>query len=535
MRETEPLYITRSKQICREMGMDPNELARPKRFLTEEKIEMKRKEYSEILSVVSYFSNKLAGSLEAPILITISDAEGYLLEIMGNELIKSTVETLGIKIGGLFATEDTGTNVISLALEQGHPISIIGEEHYHTSLFEIACYGAPFYYKDESSLLGSVCIMTPIMFRNPLLLNMLSQTVETIERELLLRKQNRQLNILNQILISRTRNGIMITNEKGIIIEFNEYAEELSKQSRNSVLGKCIYDLMLTGSYFKRVLEGEEKFENEELKFTADDGSQIVCLFDIQPIYENNKLIGAFGQYRDITDRHVMEEKIKEAEKDALAGRIAAGIAHEIRNPLTTVRGYLQFLQKETDDSISELFSGLLIPEIDRANKIISDFLRISKPSRTKFESIPVNQLITDYIYKFLKSESFLYNVDVEIEIDPSAQDLEILCSREELLQVFINLFQNSLHAKRDVPLKINIQAIRVDSSVQFIFSDNGKGISSAALTHIFEPFYSTKDEGTGLGLAVSRKIIESHGGSMHASSDGSGTKFMIEIPYAQQ
>ncbi len=125
--------------------------------------------------------------------------------------------------------------------------------------------------------------------------------------------------------------------------------------------------------------------------------------------------------------------------------------------------------------------------------------------------------------------------MDVEIEIDPSAQNLEILCSREELLQVFINLFQNSLHAKRDVPLNINIQAIRVDSSVQFIFSDNGKGISGAALTHIFEPFYSTKDEGTGLGLAVSRKIIESHGGSMHASSDGSGTKFMIEIPYAQQ
>lgn len=531
MSVAEPAYITDSKQMCIELGMDPNEIACPKRFMTDEDMQVKRKEYSEILSVVRYFSNKLLDSLEAPILISISDSEGYLLELAGNETIKSTVEKFGIKNGSLFTLEDAGINVISLALQQRHPVSIIGEEHFHTCLFGIACYGAPFHYSDENQLLGTVCIMTPIMFQNPLLLTMLTQVVETIERELLLRKQNRKLNILNQVMISSTRNGIVVTDEKGMIIEFNEFAQKISNKSRSTVLGKCAYDLLLTGDYFRRAIETEETIVDKEIKYTAHDGTNIICLLDVQPIYENGKVIGAFGQFRDITVRYVMEEKIKEAEKEALAGRIAAGIAHEIRNPLTTVRGYLQFLEKDMNEAVSELFSGLLIPEIDRANKIISDFLRISKPTGAELEKIQVNQLLMHYIFKFLKSEALLYNVDLAIEMDPRAKYNEILCNREELLQVFINLFQNSLQARGNLPLKISINAKPVNSYVQFIFSDNGKGIPDSILNHIFEPFFSTKDEGTGLGLAVSRTIIESHDGTMHASSNGSGTKFIIELP----
>lgn len=309
----------------------------------------------------------------------------------GDETIKSTIDQFGIKIGSHFTQEDTGTNVISLALQQRHPIQLIGEDHYHTLLHEIACYGVPFHYTDEDNLLGSLCIMMPISYQNPLLLTMLSQAVDSIERELLLRKQNRQLNILNQIMLSRTRNGIIITN---------------------------------------------------------DIREQVICLFDARPIYEDTKVIGAFGQFRDITDGYLMEKKIKEAEKQALAGRIAAGIAHEIRNPLTTVRGYLQFLEKDVDESTSNLFTHLLIPEIDRANKIISDFLRITKPSYNQFEVIQVQHFIIDYLWKFLNSESLLYSVDFNVEILPSAKYLSILCNREEILQVFINLFQNSVQAQ---------------------------------------------------------------------------------------
>ncbi len=296
--------------MCREMGMDPNEVSRPKQFLSDIELDQKRRSYSEILSVVSFFSNKLLDSLKGtPILVVVSDANGYLLDIEGDETIKTTIEQFGIIPGCRFTQEDTGTNVVSLSLQQKHPISIIGEQHYHTFLHEIACYGTAFHYTDDNNLLGSVCIMMPQQFQNPLFLTMLTQAVDSIERELLLRKQNRQLNIMNQIMLSRTSNGIVITDEQGITTEFNDFAQEISNNTRESVVGRNIQNSPLTGEYFKEVLEHEKIFKNEELQFTKEDGNEVVCLFDAQPIYEEDKMIGAFGQFRDISKRHSLQQR----------------------------------------------------------------------------------------------------------------------------------------------------------------------------------------------------------------------------------
>ncbi|MEN8700556.1 ATP-binding protein [Bacillus infantis] len=222
---------------------------------------------------------------------------------------------------------------------------------------------------------------------------------------------------------------------------------------------------------------------------------------------------------------------VKEAEKQALAGRIAAGIAHEIRNPLTTVRGYLQLLQGKTNQEVSELFSSLLIPEIDRANKIITDFLRIAKPGETTSELLNAKEFILDYTGKFLNSEALLYNAEIEYQLTDIADETFFKGDRDELLQVFINLFRNSFQAKGSKPLKIIIAARRADSFIRIEFRDNGRGIPSSILPHIFDPFFTTKDEGTGLGLSVSKKIIENHGGMMNVMSDGEGAQFIIDLP----
>lgn len=530
MIEQEPLYITYSKRKCKEMGMDPTEFVRPKITMSESELHIKQDEYKEILSVVRFFSEKLIHSLQnTPISIAISDSEGYLLDISGDELIKTTMDQFGIKLGSLFRQEDTGTNVFSLALEHRHTIQLVGEDHYHTFLHGMACYGAPFHYTDESSLLGSIGIMVPITFHNTLFLPMLNQVVDSIERELLLRKQNRKLNIFNQMLLSRARNGIIITNETGMILEFTEFARQIFQ---HTFINRDIYDLPIIGDYFKNVLNMEEIYDSKEVVFRNQAGEPIICLFDAHPIYEGEKLIGAYGQLRDMTDRFFMEEKIKTAEKQVLAGRIAAGIAHEIRNPLTTVRGYLQFLEKNVESETGHLFSNLLIPEIDRANKIITDFLSIAKPSYKEFERIQIKQFFTGYLWNFLKSEALLYNVKLDFDVPSHTEDLFILCNREELLQVFINLFQNSIQAKGDSPLSVMIRTDTNDDRILIVFSDNGKGIPTSILTHIFEPFFSTKDIGTGLGLSVSQKIIENHSGHMSAKSmENTGTTFTIELP----
>jgi len=363
MNTIEPYYITESKRICKVAGMDPNEVARPMTFLNEGQFELKRKSYSEILSVVSFFSNKLLDSLKGtPILVVVSDAAGYLLEIEGDETIKSTIEQFGIMPGSLFIQEETGTNVISLSLQQKHPISLIGEQHYHTFLHEIACYGTAFHYTDDNNLLGSVCLMMPIQFQNELFLTMLTQVVDSIERELLLRKQNKKLNIMNQIMLSRTRNGIVITDEKGITTEFNNFAQKISNNSRESVVGRNILESDLTGEYFKEVIEQGKIYKNEEIKFKDNTGNLVVCLFDAQPIYEDDKMIGAFGQFRDISDRYTLQEKY-----NYLA----------FHDDLTNLPNR-RYINKEIESIIKEINNGLhktlalLFIDLDRF-KIIND------------------------------------------------------------------------------------------------------------------------------------------------------------------
>ncbi|QFF98057.1 EAL domain-containing protein [Psychrobacillus glaciei] len=365
MNTTEPYYIIESKRLCIEAGMDPNEVSKPKNHLNEVEFDKKRKSYSEILSVVSFFSNKLLDSLKGtPILVVVSDATGYLLEIEGDETIKSTIEQFGIIRGSQFTQVDTGTNVISLALQQKHPISIIGDQHFHTFLHTIACYGTAFHYTDENNLLGSVCIMMPIQFQNALFLTMLTQAVDSIERELLLIKQNKKLNIMNQIMLSRTRNGIVITDEKGITTEFNRFAQKISNNSRDSVVGRNIRESPLTGVYFKEVLDQEKIFNNEEIQFIDDAGNLTVCLFDAQPIYEEDKMIGAFGQFRDISDRYLLQEKY-----NYLA-------YHDDLTNLPNRR----FIKKEIEAIIKELHEGhhrtlaLLYIDLDRFKTINDNF-----------------------------------------------------------------------------------------------------------------------------------------------------------------
>lgn len=194
-------YILESKKRCRDLGMDPDEIAMPKNIMSELELANKKEAYKEILEVVNFFGEKIIKSLEGtPILIAISDEKGFLLETFGDESIKSTVSELGIKPGAQFIEEDVGTNVVSLALKENHPVQLIGSNHYHTYLHNSACYGVPFHYSDDNSLLGSICIMTGIILHNPFFLMTLSTVVDAIERELLLRKQNRKINQQQELL-----------------------------------------------------------------------------------------------------------------------------------------------------------------------------------------------------------------------------------------------------------------------------------------------------------------------------------------------
>ena len=167
----EATYIIESKKRCIELGMDPNEPRPPINIMSTSDLAEKKEAYKEILEVVKFFSEKTIKSLEGtPILIVISDENGYLLDTLGDETIKSTMAQLGIKTGIQFSEDVMGTNVVSLTLNQNHPVQIIGTNHFHTFLHSSACYGVPFHYTDVDNLLGSICIMTAVILHNPFFL-----------------------------------------------------------------------------------------------------------------------------------------------------------------------------------------------------------------------------------------------------------------------------------------------------------------------------------------------------------------------------
>jgi signal transduction histidine kinase len=183
------------------------------------------------------------------------------------------------------------------------------------------------------------------------------------------------------------------------------------------------------------------------------------------------------------------------------------------------------------EEDTAELFRSLLIPEIDRANKIISDFLRIAKPGKEQREVLEVRDFFVNYLGHFLNSDALLHNVNITYNLSEESAKSLFIGDREELFQVFSNLYRNSLQAKSDGTMEITISTELMGSNIFIQFSDNGSGISPNLLDHVFDPFFSTKDEGTGLGLSVSKKIIENYHGKMTVKSSPQGTCFLIYLP----
>jgi PAS domain S-box-containing protein len=315
---------------------------------------------------------------------------------------------------------------------------------------------------------------------------------------------------------------IVFVDGNGIITLCNLQAANDMGVDRDSVIGKHIRDLLKLPDELiitLKSLEMNEPIYNQEV---LDRYYGII----------NTRLIhNEDGSIKRVISMFQSLNLMKETEKLAVAGRIAAGIAHEIRNPLTTVRGYLQFLKNDLPDRIISLIDKLLIPELDRANSIITDFLNIAKPAEVKAEKININQFIAEDLGILLQSEALLHNIEIRYDLDKRLVHYDVEADKNQLLQVFLNLFRNAVEAKVKKTMRVSISSKLHNNVAQIQFCDDGPGIPPTIIEHIFDPFFSTKETGTGLGLSLSRKIIELHKGTMKVQSSEEGTCFLIELP----
>jgi PAS domain S-box-containing protein len=327
---------------------------------------------------------------------------------------------------------------------------------------------------------------------------------------------------------------VAFTDAKGIITSVNHKFCEISKYNREEILGKD-HNILNSGyhskDFFKNLWKtiGSGNVWKGEIRNKAKDGTYYWVDTTIVPFINGQ---GKPYQYlairNDITERKKTEEVLHRQDKLAAVGQLAAGVAHEIRNPLTSMKGYAEFLQLDEKDPERMEFLSIILDEIERVNTIVEDFMVLAKPKAVELEEKNVVPVIKNVV-SLLEFEARKKNV--RLTFDCNHEIIQIECDENRLKQVFLNFIKNGIEAMPNGG-ELHVKTIIHDNNVQISIQDTGVGISKEKLKKLGEPFYTTKKNGNGLGLMVSFKIIESHNGKVFVESElNKGTTFNILLP----
>ena len=234
-------------------------------------------------------------------------------------------------------------------------------------------------------------------------------------------------------------------------------------------------------------------------------------------------------RYLTLMRNRIAAEHIQKAEKLALVGQLAAGVAHEIRNPLTVIKGFIQLIESKKSKPIPEIYLETIKQELDRIDDIVGEMVVLAKPAPVKLVEINLRELIND-ILNLMRPQASLK--DVQMELVASEELFAIKGEPNKLKQIFINLIKNSIEAMAHGGLVTIRLANRGSSGVEVKVQDNGPGIPRGNIDKLGTPFFTTKETGTGLGLMVTYSIIQNHKGEINVQSEaGQGTAFTIYLP----
>jgi two-component system sensor histidine kinase PilS (NtrC family) len=344
------------------------------------------------------------------------------------------------------------------------------------------------------------------------------------------------LRLLHERIIESIRSGLITTDLDGNIYTFNAAAAEITGYKSEEMIGKSIAALFSNiESSMSMSLETTETGEQPP-RFEADlmtpEGFAVRVGYGISPLFsEEGETTGLIITFQDLTEIRTMEESVRRKDRLAAVGRVAAGLAHEIRNPLGAMRGAIQVLDSQTPRGSSQAsLMEIILRESDRLNKIITNFLTYARPRVSNFSEIDVREAIGDTVLLLKHSPDVKENHKLETVLPRSP----VLLSADptQLKQIFWNLARNALFAMPDGgTLKVETEKIAFNR-VRIVFADTGCGMSPGQVERLFEPFSDSTTGGTGLGLSIVYQIIRDHNGTINVRSrENEGTIISIELP----
>jgi two-component system sensor histidine kinase PilS (NtrC family) len=344
------------------------------------------------------------------------------------------------------------------------------------------------------------------------------------------------LRALHERIIESIRSGVVTTDLAGRIYTFNAAAEEITGYAAQAMRGEDVS--ILFGQIKDKINASLAAIAEGTLnpRFEADcltaEGLRLRLGYSISPLHgDGGETTGLIITFQDLTQVRALEETQRRQDRLAAVGRVAAGIAHEIRNPLAAMRGSIQVLRAETDgDSAQAELMEIILRESDRLNGIITDFLTYARPRQVSLAETDLREPLRETFTLLRHSpETRPHHV---IEEDYPTEPVIAAVDAAGLRQVFWNLARNALQAMAEGGT-LRVELSRTETGrVRIGFADTGQGMSPEQVERLFEPFSSSRTGGTGLGLSIAYQIVRDHGGTINVRSrEGHGTTIIIELP----
>jgi len=360
-------------------------------------------------------------------------------------------------------------------------------------------------------------------------------------------KHIKRLQRYTEQLLTTMNDGLLSVDRTGKVATINPAASEMLGFSRRLEQDLSIRELLDTTPellrYIDEMLRNPRARSQQEIHINGGEDQQVILAGSSQLTDTEGNLLEVIVNLHDVTELKKLESRVRQTERLAALGTLAAGMAHEIRNPLSAIKTFVQLLPRKLEKpGFLEKFQRTVPRELDRINRLIEDLLQLAKEPKYHFDSVDVGFLVKQCIELF---EETLKNSQVRCRTELlSDRSLLVWADTDQLTKAFYNLFQNAVQAMPnggELAIEASWQEVIPFESqispnqrgwIRTCFRDTGMGIPADNIKSIFNPFFTTKDTGTGLGLAITHKVISEHGGHLEVSSRfGEGSCFMVYLP----